>query len=91
MRATLHICTTCRGAPPAPPDAPGLRVIPTPCLNACARGPAAALTGADGWTHITGALDAASGPALAAWAAGGAAPGRLIASIPPEYQEFAPA
>lgn len=102
MSVELHICVTCRGNPPAQTAVPpgrrlaqavlaltdaDIRLAPVACMNLCAQGCNAALTGADGWTRVAGGLSPADAPAVAAWAKGGAMPGRCIATIPTSHSQ----
>ncbi len=102
MPVVLHICVTCRGDPPARTAVPpgrrlaqavlaltdaGTRIIPVACMNLCAQGCNVALTGADGRMRVAGGLGPADAAAVAAWALGGAMPGRCIAERPPFHSQ----
>lgn len=102
MSVVLHICVTCRGDPPAQAAVPPgrrlaqavlaltderIRLTPVACMNLCRHGCNAALTGADGWTRVVGGLSPADAAAVAAWAMGGAMPGRCITEIPPFHSQ----
>jgi len=102
MGVVLHICVTCRGDPPSRDRVPpgrrlaqavlaltdaAVRLTPVACMNLCAQGCNAALTGADGRTRVAGGLSPADAAAVVEWARGGAMPGRCIAEIPPSHSQ----
>lgn len=85
MRATLHVCITCRGLAPLPDgDSPrpgalladaladlpdGVTLRPVECLSACDQGCAVALSGPGKWTYVYGRLTPADAPAILSGAA----------------------